>query len=299
MKTLALQSYSSYGSKRHNIQAVALSHTAVRIVSKHPAMGPDLLFFWQASHSSNHPLSTHAASRQTHTHLTFSPNSSHTTLIHSTSAALNTIPEPCEPPTCPALTTTTLHLSPTPALPSTSYSHTLSAYTYAAQTTVHASQSHQPPHPHRVQRQPHGQTKDNHMTTYTTQGHRPSSRSEIHLIILQININGIKNKLEELKLLIHDIHADIITIQETKLTPKANTPIVHNFITVRTDWLHKVGGGLITLIRDNIIFTTTDIPSTNNTHIIELHMVKVHINNTKHITIAIFLYFLNTAHPNS
>ena len=53
-----------------------------------------------------------------------------------------------------------------------------------------------------------------------------------------------------------------------------------------TRWLHKAGGGLITLIRDNITFTTTDIPSTINTHNIELQMVKVHINNTKHITIA-------------
>ena len=42
----------------------------------------------------------------------------------------------------------------------------------------------------------------------------------------------------------------------------------------------------VTLIRDNITFTTTDIPSTINTHNIELQMVKVHINNTKHITIA-------------
>ena len=55
---------------------------------------------------------------------------------------------------------------------------------------------------------------------------------------------------------------------------------------MRTDRLHKAGGGLITLIRDNITFTTTDIPSTINTHNIELQMSKVHINNTKHITIA-------------
>ena len=48
----------------------------------------------------------------------------------------------------------------------------------------------------------------------------------------------------------------------------------------------QTGGGLITLIRDNITFTTTDIPSTINTHNTELQMVKVHINNTKHITIA-------------
>ena len=43
---------------------------------------------------------------------------------------------------------------------------------------------------------------------------------------------------------------------------------------------------IITLISDNITFTTTDILSTIHTHNIELQMVKVHINNTKHITIA-------------
>ena len=56
----------------------------------------------------------------------------------------------------------------------------------------------------------------------------------------------------------------IIPIQETKLTPKVKTPKVYNFTIVRNDRLDKTGGGLITLIRDNITFTTTDIPSTIN-----------------------------------
>ena len=42
----------------------------------------------------------------------------------------------------------------------------------------------------------------------------------------------------------------------------------------------------MTLIRDNITFTTTDIPLTINTHNTELQMAMVRINNTKHITIA-------------
>ena len=104
------------------------------------------------------------------------------------------------------------------------------------------------------------------MATDTPQGHRPSSRSEINQIILQVNISGMKNKLEELKLLIHDTHEDIITIQEIKLTPKAYTSKLHNFTTVRADRLNKAGCGLILRIRDNIIFITTDIPSTINTH---------------------------------
>ena len=125
----------------------------------------------------------------------------------------------------PRLTTTTPRPAPTPALPSSWLPRTLSAYTHATQTTVHASQSQQPPHPHSVPRQPHRQTKDDHMTTDTTQAHIPRSKSEIYLIILQININGIKDKLEKLKLLIHDTHADIITIQETKLSLKQKLPM--------------------------------------------------------------------------
>ena len=120
-------------------------------------------------------------------------------------------------------------------------------------------------------------------TTGLLTPHRPSSKSERNLIILQVNINGFRNKLEELKLLIHDTHAAIITIQETKLTPRVK---IHYFTSVHTDRLHKTGGGFITLIRDNITFTTADIPSTINAQHTELQMVKVHINNTKHITIA-------------
>ena len=66
---------------------------------------------------------------------------------------------------------------------------------------------------------------------------------------------------------------------------------------MRTDRLHKAGGGLITLIRDNITFTTTDIPTTLNTHNTELQMVMVHINNTKRITIANIYIPPETAHP--
>ena len=65
---------------------------------------------------------------------------------------------------------------------------------------------------HGVSRQPHSESKDDHMTTDTPQGHRPNSKNERNPIILQFNINKIKNKLEKLKLLIHETHTDIITI---------------------------------------------------------------------------------------
>ena len=52
-----------------------------------------------------------------------------TTLIHNTSVALDTIPEPHVSPTSPTLTTTTPHPSPTGALSSTSHPHTLIIHT--------------------------------------------------------------------------------------------------------------------------------------------------------------------------
>ena len=170
-------------------------------------------------HSPPSPPTPHRAQ---HIHMSHTPP----TPLTSTSPVIDKTTEPRVPLTH-ALTVTT------PALPSPSHPHTLTVHTHATQTTVYASQSPQQPHAHhRVLRQPHKQTKDYHRTTNTTQTHRPSSKSEINLIILQANINGLRNKLEELTLLIHDTHADIVTIQEIKLTPKANTPKVHNFTTV-------------------------------------------------------------------
>ena len=123
------------------------------------------------------------------------------------------------------------------------------------------------------------------MTTDTTQGHRPSSESKRNHIIL--SINGIKNKLEEIKLLIHDTHADIITIQVTKLTPIAQTPKVHNFTTVRNDRLHKQEVGSLHSLETTLhsLQQTYLLPSIHKKT--EPQMVKVHRNNTKHITIYI------------
>ena len=103
--------------------------------------------------------------RAKHIHMSHTPP----TPLTSTSPVLDKTPEP-RVPLIHALTATTPHPDPTPALPSPSHPHTLTAHTHATQTTVHASQSPQQPHAqHRVLRQPHKQTKDYHRTTNTTQ----------------------------------------------------------------------------------------------------------------------------------
>ena len=132
--------------------------------------------------SSTHPPSPPTPPRAKHIHMSHTPP----TPLTSTSPVLDKTPEP-RVPRIHALTATTPHPDPTPALPSPSHPHS----THTCNTsTVHASQSLQQPHAqHRVLRQPHKQTKDYHRTTNTTQTHRPSSKSERNLIILQVNIN--------------------------------------------------------------------------------------------------------------
>ena len=111
-------------------------------------------------------LSTHAAPSQTHTHLTLLHQllSSHTPLSYIArqlryTQCLNHVYQPH-----------VLH-SPQPHLiyPHTSIAVTLalSQLTHMQHKQLHALQSHQP-HPHRVPRQPHRHTKDDHMTTNTT-----------------------------------------------------------------------------------------------------------------------------------
>ena len=101
--------------------------------------------------------------RPKHIHISHTPP---TLLIpHSspnTSAAQDTIHEPRGQHTysCPTLTATIPPL-PCPTHQHCRYPRTLSAHSHPIQTTLHAPQSLQLPHPpHRVPRQPHRQTTD-------------------------------------------------------------------------------------------------------------------------------------------
>ena len=86
-------------------------------------------------------------------HMSHTPPTPLTTLISITPDALDKTHEQRVPPIY-VLTTTTPPPDPTPAFPSPSHPNILSTYTHATQTTVHASQSMQQPHPqHRIPRQ--------------------------------------------------------------------------------------------------------------------------------------------------
>ena len=105
------------------------------------------------------------------------------------------------------------------------------------------------------------------------------------ITIIQININGLTTKIHELKNLTDNTKIDIITIQETKLKLTHRTPYLIDYTAIRTDRTYKNGGGLMTYIKNDIIFTELKTPHTTNHKLTELQHIKIHIANHKHLNI--------------
>ena len=87
-------------------------------------------------------------------------------------------------------------------------------------------------------------TTPHHKQTTThplTNNNQPKDKNTV---ILQININDIRNKIEELKNLIHSTQPDIISSQYKKQNPHRKLqPKIPYYTTIRTDREHKQGGG--------------------------------------------------------
>ena len=102
-----------------------------------------------------------------------------------------------------------------------------------------------------------------------TKHHTPTTTHPQHstkgqtIVILQININGIRNKIEELENLVHSTQPDRITIQETKLTQKDKTPNILYHHTHRQG--RETRRGIITIINDDIIVANTYFPPGDTT----------------------------------
>ena len=105
------------------------------------------------------------------------------------------------------------------------------------------------------------------------------------ITIIQININGLTTKIHELKYLADNTKIDIITIQDTKLKPTHRTPYLKDYTAIRTDRTYKNGGGLMTYIKNDIIFTELKTPHTTNNKLTELQHIKIHLANHKHLNI--------------
>ena len=133
----------------------------------------------------------------------------------------------------------------------------------------------------------------------TTHSHATTSHHNQKLLtLLQLNINSITNKHEELKLLVTELQPDIITIQETKLKKHNKTPQIPTYSAIRTDRANGKGGGLLTYIKHNITFSDTKIPNFINPINTELQIIQLHITNNKIYTIAnIYIPPRNTTSP--
>ena len=129
----------------------------------------------------------------------------------------------------------------------------------------------------------------------TTHSHATTSHhNKKPLTLLQLNINSITNKHEELKLLVTELQPDIITIQETKLKKHNKTPQIPTYSAIRTDRANGKGGGLLTYIKHNITFSDTKIPNFINPINTELQIIQLHITNNKITPSQIYISPLGT-----
>ena len=100
--------------------------------------------------------------------------------------------------------------------------------------------------------------------------------------VLQLNANGIGNKMTELVVVLERNKVKVAVIQESKLSPKSKNPCIQNYTTVRKDRSHGQGGGLLIFIHRSIIFSKqpSSAESLSDPHLEELS-IKAELGNTK------------------
>ena len=191
----------------------------------------------------------------------------------------------------PPKTPTSVQPPKTPTYTSSPPAPTLTPYTLdriqpTRPDSPHISPPHKPPY---VPTPAHSHTRNKQKTSKT-------KHKEIK--ILQLNANGIRSTVEELKHLLLTTQPDVVAVQESKLNPASRTPKIPNYTAIRTDRKHKQGGGLITYIKSDTTFTHIKTPQTINTDNTETQLLKIHTKHFKDITIAnIYIAPRNTATP--
>ena len=108
--------------------------------------------------------------------------------------------------------------------------------------------------------------------------------------VLQLNANGIGNKLTELEVVLERNKVKVAVIQEPTLSPKSNNPCIQNYTTVRKERSHGQGGGLLIFIHRSITFSKqpSSPESLSDPHLEELSM-KAELGNTKLIISNVYI----------
>ncbi|MEL6855582.1 MAG: endonuclease/exonuclease/phosphatase family protein, partial [Cyanobacteria bacterium J06607_13] len=101
-----------------------------------------------------------------------------------------------------------------------------------------------------------------------TSAHDQQRKTISSLRILQWNADGLATKTGELELRLKDEEYDVCLIQETKLRPHHPTPRFPGYSTIRLDRKSPTGGGgLLSLIRNTIIFERVAEAAQNGTEV--------------------------------
>ena len=94
-----------------------------------------------------------------------------------------------------------------------------------------------------------------------------------------LNINGLRNHIDEIELLLNELKIDILALNETKLNESINCQItdIAGFKQIRLDWSRQ-GGGISLYVRDSIQYILrNDIPNNN----LELLCIEVQPHKSK------------------
>ena len=108
--------------------------------------------------------------------------------------------------------------------------------------------------------------------------------------VLQLNANGIGNKLTELGVVLERNKVKVAVIQESKLSAKSKNPCIQNYTAVRKDRSHGQGGGLLIFIHRSITFSKQpSLPdSLSDPHPEELS-IKAELGNTRLIIYNVYI----------
>ena len=111
---------------------------------------------------------------------------------------------------------------------------------------------HSPTSPQTRLPQPHNRHTPS--PTHNTRNNNIPRNERRNINVLQLNIDGLRNKHIALKHFLHKHRIHIALIQETKLKHTHKTPTIPNYTPIRQDRQHGEGGGLITYIHHNISY---------------------------------------------
>ena len=94
--------------------------------------------------------------------------------------------------------------------------------------------------------------------------------------VLQLNANGIWNKLKELEVVLEKNMFNVAVIQESTLSPKSKNPCIQNYTAVRKDRSHGQEKGLLIFIHRSITLTKPPTsPDSLSDHHLEEFLLKL------------------------